>query len=187
MTQSVEPTSVVAGIREPRPFLYLDPRPVGVTVPELDAEGLARLEDSVIDDVPMLVRSLVNFTIALQNRRELESGHRQPIALSVLNRRRRSARAWILAILSGKLDQATMHAVTTVWIPQLASSGPDLRRALRPGIAIFEFLRGAMTALLFDAPAENLLPHARALNVLETVLSTQLAAVHQIARRAVVE
>jgi hypothetical protein len=167
---------------EPRPFLFLDPVRTTARRPVLDEVGRENLESCTIDAVPAIVRSLVDFTIAQQNRRALEHGNVQPIQLSVLNRRRRSARAWILAVLAGAVDAGTLHALTTQWIPTLTGTGPDLRRAAQPGRACLEFLRGAIAAQIFDRPAENLLPHARALHVLETVLGLHLAAVQDAAR-----
>ncbi len=125
---------------------------------------------------PVLVRSLVNYTIELRNQQNRRAGFNQPIVLSVLNRRRRSARAWIQAILAGKVDRATLHAFTRTWMPQLAGTGPDIFRAAGASRRCVEFLRGAITALIFDRPANNLIPHARALRALETVLGVHLQA-----------
>lgn len=174
MTKSVavphNPVSAVA-VREPRPFLFLEPARLPARSDAIDAAGCGRLEAVATPAVPMLVRALVDYTIARQNRRL----GAQPIQLSVLNRRRRAARAWLLAILAGRVDGATLHAVSTQWLPTLCGTGPELGKALRPGRELIEFLRGALTACLFDEPAENLLPHARALHALEAVLSLHLA------------
>lgn len=184
MTKSanaVPPGTVTA--REPRPFLFLDPVSVPVTEAALDPVGIAVLGACAGDHLAMLVRALVDHTIELQNRRALLTGRRQPIHLSVLNRRRRCARSWLNAILAGRIDETTCRNVATQWIPTLAASGPDLAHATRAGRSCIEFVRGALTALVFDEPAENLLAHARALHVLETVLGVHLAAVQSAWRR----
>ncbi|HZN37618.1 MAG TPA: hypothetical protein VFD82_02380 [Planctomycetota bacterium] len=171
-----------SAVREPRPFLYLEPAPL-VPGEAVDPVGCEILDARVMPSVPALVASLVDYTIERQYRRELERGNPQPIQLSVLNRRRRSARAWILAILGGNVDQPTLHALATQWIPMLAGSGPDLEHVARPGRELTEFVRGAITACIFDEPAENLLPHARALHALESTLALHLAAIQHVASR----
>ena len=174
-----------ATVPEPRPFLFLDPRPVGVNPPEIDARGLDGLAVAAACDVPLLVRGLVNFTIAQQNGTALETGRRTPIVMSVLNRRRRSARAWIMAILSGMVDRPTLHALVKTWVPHLTATGSDAKAALAPGRTCIEYLRGAITASIFEQPADSLLPHARALHVLDTVLGVHLAALQEAARGVV--
>jgi hypothetical protein len=162
--------------REPRPFLYLEAtRATGDAA--ADPIGLQRLETAAGDAVAPLVRSLVNFTIATQNRSALARGRAQPIQLSVLNRRRRAARSWILAILAGKTDAATRHAVAHTWLPTLVGTGPDTSAARPHAQRLIEFVRGAITLHLFDAPADNLLHSARALHVLESTLAVHLGAV----------
>jgi hypothetical protein len=161
--------------REPRPFLYLEPARLPLRNGSCDPQDRHWLEHAVMPSVPALVRSLVDCTIERQNRKALAHGMPQPIQLSVLNRRRRAARSWVLAILSAKVDAATRHAVATQWVPMLAGTGPDLKQAIRAGRVFVEFLRGAITACVFDEPADNLLPHARALHVVETTLSVHLA------------
>lgn len=173
-----------AVLREVRPFLYLEPARLPLANVPVDTIGLARLDASVSPSIPQLVRSLVDFTIALQNRRALESGNVQPIQLSVLNRRRRAARSWLLAIVGGKSDAATRHAVATQWVPVLTGTGPELARAAASGRALIEFVRGAITACVFDEPSENLLDHAKALHVLESTLAAHLAGVLEVSRAA---
>lgn len=163
--------------REGRPFLFLDPAPAVQPPVVLDPIGLDWLHGEVADQAPTLARSLVNFSIELQNRSMLERGNRQPIQLSVLNRRRRVARAWVNAVLAGSVDPTTLHAFATQWLPVLCGTGPDARPAPALGRKFVEFLRGAITAHLFAAPADNLLPAARALFALETILASHLAAV----------
>ena len=103
MTKSAHPpvSAGPAPRREPRAFSFLTPRLVTATPPAIDLGGKAVLAARVNDYVPALVRAIVDHTIALQNRRGLESGNRQPIQVSVLNRRRRAARARVQAVLSG--------------------------------------------------------------------------------------
>jgi hypothetical protein len=157
MTKSApSAASAATVVREVRPFLFLDPAPapVHVTIAPATRE---RLERIAVAEIPQLVRSIVDYTIALQNRRALERGNPQPISLAVLNRRRRAARSWLLAILSGATDAATLHTVTA-------------RR-------LVEFVRGALAACLYDEAADNLLPQAKAQHVVETTLSCHLAAI----------
>jgi hypothetical protein len=168
--------------REARPFLHLEPAALPPAPTPIDAVGVAYLEAAVTPAIPYLVRSLVDFTIALQNRRALERGNVQPIQLSVLNRRRRAARSWILAITTGEQDAATRHTVATQWLPVLTGSGPDFARATASGRALIEFVRGAITACVFDEPKENLLDPCRALHVLEGTLAVHLAGLQEAAR-----
>lgn len=189
MTKSAVPV-VDAGptvAREPRPFLYLEPARLPLRNPQIDAASIARLDAAVGDDVPALVRSLVDFSIARLNRRALERGNPQPISVSVLNRRRRAARSWMVAILAGRVDAGTLHAVSNQWIPTLAGTGHDLRKSARPGRVFVEFVRGAITACIFDQCEANLVPSAKAGHALETVLAAHLAAVQQCARAAFVK
>lgn len=165
--------------REVRPFLLLEPAQLLQTTVAHDPIGLAHLDAAVGDQIPQLVASLVDFTIAVQNGRALERGNPQPIPLSVLNRRRRAARTWLVAIAAGKADAATAHTFATQWLPLLTGTGHDLAAAVAPGRNLVEFVRGSCTACLFAAPAENLLPHAKALHVLETTLAAHLGALLQ--------
>lgn len=184
MTKSaVSELDRASAVREPRAFLYLEPSQIPLLSEPIDPVGCEILDAKVTPSVPALVASLVDYTIARQYRLELERGNPQPIQLSVLNRRRRSARSWILAILAGNVEQPTLHAVATQWIPMLAGSGPDLAQVARPARELTEFVRGAITACIFDEPAENLLPHARALHVLESTLAVHLAAIKHVTSR----
>ncbi len=186
MTKSVlsVENDVQAIAREPRPFLFLEPARLPLRPVAIDPIGLERLDAEVGEAVPALARSVVNYSIALQNRSALERGNRQPIQLSVPNRRRRAARAWLNAVIAGQTDAATLHAVGTQWLPVLCGSGPDARPAPAVARRFVEFVRGAITAHLFSEPCENLLPHARALHVLETVLAMHLAGAVTAARAA---
>ena len=163
--------------REPRAFSHLAPLLVTTEPPVVDAGGRAVLAAKTGEHIAALVRALVDHTIALQNRRALETGNRQPLQVSVLNRRRRAARSWVQAIIGGDVTRPTLHAVAHQWLPTLAGNIPDHRAMLRLANSCIEFVRGAITGLIFDLPAENLLGHARALHVLETVLGLHMAAV----------
>ena len=78
MTKSAVPeANVLTAVREPRPFLFLEPARLPLRNGALDREGVAFLHAAAEAWVPMLVRSLVQFTIARQNRRELERGRAQ--------------------------------------------------------------------------------------------------------------
>lgn len=178
MTKSTanEAYDAPAAVREPRPFLLLSPARLPVRTDAQFAAGARWLDAAAGDAIPAIVRSLVDYTIALQNKRALERGNPQPIALSVLNRRRRAARSWLLAILAGKVDSDTLHAVGTQWLPTLTGTGPEIGKAKKPARQLIEFVRGAITACIFDEPAANLLPHAHAAHVLETTLGAHLAA-----------
>lgn len=186
MTKSLvsERDTAATATRDPSPFAFLEPARLPLRATEPDVEGRRWLADKVTPAIPQLVRSLVDYTIERQNRRALERGNPQPIQISVLNRRRRAARSWLLAILDGKTDGATRHAVATQWLPMLCGTGPDLAKVARPGRVLVEFLRGALTACVFDEASPNLLPHARALHVLESTLAVHLAALLQGARIA---
>lgn len=179
------PVGAVA-VREPRPFLYLTPMATAAEPVAVDAAGVALLDRLTSDHVPALVRSLVRHSLAVGVRGGRTAAGSVPLPISVLNRRRRSARAWIQAVLAGAVDSGTLHAVAHTWAPQLAGTGPDLRRCVRAARSCVEFLRGALTALVFDRPADNLVPEARALQALEAVLAAHLGAIRAAARRAIV-
>lgn len=184
MTKPAIPSVSLAAAptREPRPFSFLVPRLVLTEPPAVDAGGRAFLAAKTAEFVPALVRALVNHTIEAQNRRARERGTPQPIQLSVLNRRRRCARSWLQAVIHGVVDLPTLHAVATQWLPMLAGHGPDAPTMLRTARSCIEFVRGALTGLIFDQAADNLLGHARAQHALETVLAAHLAAVEEALR-----
>lgn len=184
MTNSTvsQENSAPSTAREPRPFLFIEPTSAIVKDVEFGADDVQLLDSLASPSVPVFVRGLVNFTIALQNRRALENGNVQPIQLSVLNRRRRAARAWFLSIMAGKVDASTCHAVASQWLPTLCGTGPDLGRCIGPSSSIFEFVRGSITACVFAEPADNLVPQVKALHALETVLSAHLTAVSEHGR-----
>jgi hypothetical protein len=175
------PTAVPA--RERRPFQRLEPTSGGRGLPKWARPGLPVLEERLGDSVPLLVRALVNFTLARQARR----GHTVraiPPTVSVLNRRRRAARVWVHALLAGRVDRDTLDAVAHSLLPQLAGTGPEVHRCEGLGRACFEFLRGAATALILDRPADNLVPEAKALAALDAVLAVHLDAFDRAVRRS---
>ncbi len=180
MSATATPEVAVRAAREPRPFLYLAPRVPTPQPVAVDPVGLALLAAAAGDQVPQLVRILVGHSLTVGAR----TGAGAP-PISVLNRRRRSARAWLQAILAGRTDAVTLHALCHTWAPQLAGTGPDLRHCLRSARSCVELLRGALTALVFGRTADNLLPEARALHALEAVLAVHLGAVVAAARTAV--
>jgi hypothetical protein len=173
----------VPATKERRPFLKLSPLLVPREVPEELAPGLEELEHRVGDDVQIVVRSLVNFTVSRQIVAQRAAGRAVGVPHGVLNRRRRSAREWILAIVAGHVDESTLHSLTHTWIPQLAGTGPDVAAAIAPGAEMIEFVRGAISALVMNDFAANLVPHAKALNALETVLSLHLRGLRDAADR----
>jgi hypothetical protein len=184
-TPSVPEANVApALVREVRPFLFLAPAALPLRQNPIDPAGALRLAAAADGSLPALVRSVVDYTVARQNRRAQALGRAEPIQVSVLNRRRRAARSWLLAVAGARVDAATCHAVATQWLPLLAGTGPELRVAREPARELVEFVRGAITACIFDRPADNLLPEARALHALESTLSVHLAAVLQAGRGA---
>ena len=173
-----EETSSRAPRRERRPFLRLRPE-VPRKLPPSAQDGVPLLAELLMDEVGSLVRSLVNYTVASQNEERRRAGRRQGVTLSVLNRRRRAARSWILTILRGQVDRFTLHSVAHSWLPRLCGTGPDLRSASKPTRRYVEFLRGLMTANVMRRVAENLVPEAKALHALETILGIHLGALEQ--------
>ena len=182
MTKPAIPQAAAAPTREPRPFSFLAPKLVLAEPPAIEVGGRAFLSAKTSEFVPALVRALVNHTIELQNRRSRERGWQQPIQLSVLNRRRRCARSWLQSVINGAVDLPTLHAAASQWLPMLCGHGPDQPTMLRTVRSCVEFVRGALTGLIFDHAADNLLGHARAQHALETVLAAHLAAAEEALR-----
>ena len=180
-TRPVDSNASPSTIKERRPFLKLAPLVVTRELPGEIGPGLMELEERVGDDVQIIVRALVNFTVARQITEQRRTGRAVGVPYPVLNRRRRAGREWIIAILGGKVDAATLHSVTHSWIPQLAGTGPEVGEALAAGDDLIEFVRGAISALVMTDIAANLMPHARALHALETVLGVYLRALHEAA------
>jgi hypothetical protein len=162
---------LVESPRERRPFTQLEPgRPQGGgSLSAEAARGLPRLRLRVEPQVPALVRGLV--TIAAHAASFAEDSATQ---VSSLNRRRRAATEWVRAILDGAIDASTLRDVADVWLPALIGGSPDIVR-LRAPICI-EYVRGVMTALVLARPEDNLVPEARSLHALETVLAVHLGA-----------
>ncbi len=164
--------------RERRPFLRLRPE-VPRKLPPSAQDGVVLLAELLMDEVGSLVRSLVDYTVASQNEERRRAGRRQGVTLSVLNRRRRAARSWIVTILRGQVDRTTLHTVAHSWLPQLCGTGPNIRNANQPARRYVEFLRGLMTAHVMRRVAENLVPEATALHALETILAIHLGALEE--------
>ncbi|MHC4513322.1 MAG: hypothetical protein ACYTGW_00875 [Planctomycetota bacterium] len=175
-TKAREKTSAWTPQRERRPFLWLEAIDVPPKLPPSATDGLKLLAELMMDGVGFLVRSLVNHTVAAQNERRRREGRALGVSVSVLNRRRRAARSWIVAILRGQVDRGTLHDVAHSWVPQLCGTGPNIRNANRPARSYFEFLRGLMTAHVMHRVADNLVPEAKALHALETILGIHLRA-----------
>jgi hypothetical protein len=170
--------------RERRPFLWISPVNSHQALPADFADGLVELEAWVGADVQILVRSLVNYSVASQNRRSREAGRSVGTTLSILNRRRRAARAWSQAILAGQMDEPTLRSMSHTWLPQLAGTGPDIALAVPAGREFLEFLKGTMTALVMSQASASLVPQAKALQALETVLGVHLRAMREVEFRA---
>ena len=179
ITKAKEETPSRAPLRERQPFLWLGAMDVPRRLPPSARDGLELLVELLIDEVGSLVRSLVNHTVAAQNEQRRREGRAEGVTLSVLNRRRRAARSWIVTILRGQVDRATLHAVAHSWLPQLCGTGPTIRNAKRPTRRYVEFLRGLMTAHIMHRVAENLVPEATALHALETILAIHLGALEE--------
>ncbi len=97
-------------------------------------------------------------------------------SVSLRNRRLRAARLWVNSLQSGAVDAATLTSLVWHWVPILAGVAPGSRDAERCAAALVDYLRGAVTALIFEHTADNLVPAAKARHALETVLAIQLAA-----------
>lgn len=182
-TQASSSVSGATG-RERRPFLWISPVSRYEQLPDSLEADLIELEARVGEDVQIVVRSLVNYTVASQNRRSREAGRSAGTTLSILNRRRRVARSWVQAIISGLVDEATLRSMTHTWLPQLAGTGSDLALAIPAGREFLEFLKGSITALVMSEPAESLVPQAKALRAMETVLGLHLRAMCEVEFRA---
>ncbi len=163
----------------PRPqrgtVLWLPPTGAGTQVPTVD--GIDELEYLVSDSVQIVVRAVVGKIGSLEIARQRAAGHRpRAVPLRILNLRRRVARTWIVAILQGKVDNASLFALATRWIPQLVGRGEDARRLAASSRELVEYVRGVIAAQVMAEPANNLVPHAKALHALDTVLGAHLAA-----------
>jgi hypothetical protein len=160
---------LVESPRERRPFTELAPRESGAVLPDEAARGLPRLRLRVEPQLPALVRGLV--AIAADPASFTDE---RAFQITALNRRRRAATEWLRAILDGAVDAATLRDVAEVLLPALIGGGKAGVRA-RARVCV-EYVRGAMTGLLFARPEDNLVPEARSLFALETVLGMHLGA-----------
>jgi hypothetical protein len=145
--------------------------------PTESIHGLAELELFVADSVQLVVRTLVEHVGFVEIERQRAAGRRpESVPLRLLNKRRRAARSWIISILQGKIDRATLFALATTWVPDLTSRGGRFPAATITSRYLVELLRGAMTAHIMDTPANNLVPQAKALHAMESVLRVHLSA-----------
>ncbi|MCA8942297.1 MAG: hypothetical protein KDB80_07015 [Planctomycetes bacterium] len=164
--------------REARPFAWLSS---ATALSPTAIRGLPDLRYMTEDSFAALARSLADFSLRIQRPLDLVSAHRAPI-VSIRNRRRRAATLWVVAILAGRCDKSTLRSLANSWLPQLAGTGPDVVAAAGSGRKLIEFLRGLMTANLFDRSAANLVPQARALAALDGILAVHLDAVERARR-----
>lgn len=159
-------------------FPWLRPLPQAVALTAEVEQGLGYLQLLAGDDDVLAARSLVHFSFGL--RTPEGSLFVRPPSISVLNRRRRAARLWINAVLAGDVSRECLRNLTTVWLPQLAGTGPDARRAARHGRTLVEFIRGTLTASVMESTQPNLLRHAKALHALDAVLAGHLLAIRSV-------
>ncbi len=148
------------------------------------ARDLEALELFTGNWLPTAVKSVVNYSMELQHRGPLFSQQPRPIPLSILNRRRRAVRAWLVAVVQGRTDRATLHALTHTWVPQLAGTGHDLARSVPTGRRCIDFVRGVLSGQIFDHASPSLLPQARALHALDFTLGVHLQAIREMHRKA---
>ncbi|MCC6671279.1 MAG: hypothetical protein IT458_09465 [Planctomycetes bacterium] len=173
---TTERSQMGEALLERRPFLRLDAIPVAPSLTPSQERGLCNARTLCEDDVPQLVRALVDHTLAAPTRNARLRPLFGPVNVSVLNRRRRVATEWLRAVLAGGLDEATLRQVGRSWLPQLTGAGPEPGAALALGRECFEYVRGAFAARLLDEPCDNLVPRALALDAVETVLRAHLRA-----------
>jgi hypothetical protein len=166
-----------------QPFLRLQPRALPAAAAAELASSLPAFTAALDGAVPRLARCLVQFSVAASNARQRRAGRAAGVSTSVLNRRRRAARAWLEAVAAARVDAPALHAVATQWLPQLIGCGPDLHLAANPGRALVEFVRGLVAGCIFDTPGDNLLPEAHAVHAAETVLAAHLQAFQAAVQR----
>lgn len=163
---------IVETPRERRPFAQLQPQaPQARGLIGEAARGLPRLRLRCEPMVPVLVRGLVTLSESLA---PATADGTSPI--NSLNRRRRAATEWLRAVLDGAIDPSTLHNVRLVWMPALTGAG-DVSTLTAHGRTCIEYLRGAMTGLVMCRPEDNLVPDARSLHTLETILALHLGAI----------
>lgn len=145
-------------------------------LPQEAVRGLPRLRLRVEAVVPALVRGLVALAV-----------HPASLAgdtgklVSSLNRRRRAATEWVRSILDGAIDPATLRNVGEVWLPALIGGRSDVVRSRAR--ACVEYLRGAMHGVVMTRPEDNLVPEARTLFAIDSILARHLGAVLDAAER----
>ncbi|MEZ5963873.1 MAG: hypothetical protein R3F56_08520 [Planctomycetota bacterium] len=139
-------------------------------LPAEAVRGLPRLRLRVEPVVPSLVRGLVAM-----------AAHPGSLSddtidlVTALNKRRRAATEWLRAILDGAVDAATLRNVAEVWLPALIGGSREAVRA-RAATCI-EYVRGSMTGLVMARPEDNLVPEARTLFAIDSILAQHLGAV----------
>jgi hypothetical protein len=135
MTKSVTSAKeTVSAVRVGQSVLYLKPARLPLRDVAIDPIGAARLDAALSPSIPALVRSLVDFTIELQNRRAIERGNPQPIQLSVLNRRRRAA-ARVRPWRDHRVHLRRARRQPAAARPRAARARDDARRAPRRAAA----------------------------------------------------
>lgn len=181
-----EATPTYSGQLERRPFLRLEPQQAGPISDEV-AETLPGVRQVLQPEMPGLVRAVVDHSIRFQNAQRREQRRITPdaISLPVLNRRRRAARMWLQAILHGRVDPVTRHSVGHQWLPQLAGTRADGTTPSVIGRKFLEYVRGLLIASVGDRPAANMLPIAKQMHAIESVLAVHLAAFAAATRRQV--
>lgn len=186
--QTPAPTAgIPQGEQDPTSGAWLRPM-VSARTPltrEAFENGASFLRLRLQDDAARISRALVEYSFTANSGVHADhlGGGFQPAPLSVRNRRRRAARLWINSILEARVDRPTLEAFTGLWLPQLCGTGPDRHLAAPHARRFIEWVRGAMTACLFDATTDNLVPEAYALHVMETVLSLHLGAARDVRLR----
>ena len=179
-----ETTPTYSGQLERRPFLRLVPQEAGPISDEV-ADCLPGVRQALQADLPGLVRAVVDHSIRFQNAQRRQQRRITPdaISLPVLNRRRRAARMWLQAILHGRVDPVTRHSVGHQWLPQLAGTRADGTTPAVTGRRFLEYVRGLLVASVADRPAANMLPIAKQIHAIESVLAVHLAAFAAATRR----
>ena len=173
-----------SGQPERRPFLRLEPRAAEPMTDEI-LETLPALRRELYPELPGLARAVVDHSVRFQNAQSRRQPRTTPTAISLpmLNRRRRAARLWLQAILYGRVDPVTRHAVAHQWLPQLAGVTADGTTPPTVGRRFLEFVRGLLIASVADRPSANLVPIAKQMFAIESVLSVHLGAFAAVSRR----
>lgn len=161
---------------------HLQPRPGPGGLGPAVRSFLVVLQEYLEEDVQVLVRVLVDAMMRRRHARSRAADRLPSTSIQELNRGRRAARSWLHAILSGRIDQGTRHAMLHVWLPELGLSAhaADWREVQDT----FELLRGAATGLIAGAPEDNLVPQAKAVHALDAVLALHLGFVEVAIRNA---